>query len=236
MGKTALALQASLNAAIVLRVPTLFISLEMGSLDLVDRLLSWLGRIPGHFFRQPRYLTAAHMTRLGEAGNTLRQTPIFIDDSASRTVFQVTAQARLNRLTHRIGLVVVDYLQLIDHHDPSERVSRQEQVSQISRRLKALAKELEIPVLALSQLNRQSENRDGHRPRLSDLRESGALEQDADLVLLLHRPEYYDPNDQQGVCEVNVAKNRNGPTGTVKVMFRAEFTRFENLEEVNQVF
>jgi replicative DNA helicase len=123
-------------------------------------------------------------------------------------------------------MVMVDYIQLVDSEE--SRDSRQEQIAKISRRLKTLGRELEVPVVALSQLNRAVENREDRRPRMADLRESGAIEQDADIVLLLHRPEYYDPNDQPGIAELIIAKNRNGATGTVKMTFLKNFTRFEN--------
>src|SRR5262249_17775080 len=146
------------------------------------------------------------------------------------TMLQVTANARRLRLRKDIKLIVADYIQLIDAEDG--RDSRQEQIAKISRRLKALARDLKVPVIALSQLNRAVESREDPRPRMADLRESGAIEQDADLVLLLHRPEYYDPNDQPGVAELNVAKNRNGATGVVKLAFLKNFMRFENLAAV----
>jgi len=142
-------------------------------------------------------------------------------------MLQITANARRLKLRHKLEMVVVDYIQLIDAEE--SRDSRQEQIAKISRRLKTMARELHVPVIALSQLNRGVEQREDRRPRMADLRESGAIEQDADLVLLLHRPEYYDPNDQPGVAELIVAKNRNGATGTVKMTFLRNYTRFENL-------
>jgi replicative DNA helicase len=145
-------------------------------------------------------------------------------------MLQVTANARRLKLRHNIGLIVVDYIQLVDSEE--SRDSRQEQIAKISRRMKTLARELELPVIALSQLNRAVENREDRRPRMADLRESGAIEQDADVVLLIHRPEYYDPNDQPGIAEVIIAKNRNGATGTVKLTFLKNITRFENLANV----
>src|SRR5207248_2521028 len=133
-------------------------------------------------------------------------------DTPARNMLQITANARRLKLRHQIGLVVVDYIQLIDSESQEARESRQEQIARISRRLKMLAKELHIPVIALSQLNRASESREDRRPRLSDLRESGAIEQDADLVLMIHRPDAYDPNDQPGIAELLVQKNRSGAT------------------------
>jgi replicative DNA helicase len=130
--------------------------------------------------------------------------------------------------------MLVDYIQLVDSEE--SRDSRQEQIAKISRRLKTLARDLGIPVIAMSQLNRAVENREDKRPRMADLRESGAIEQDADIVLLLHRPEYYEANDQPGVAELNIAKNRNGPTGTIKLTFLNAITRFENMATLNEPF
>jgi replicative DNA helicase len=145
-------------------------------------------------------------------------------------MLQITASARRLKLRKGLGLIVVDYIQLVDAEE--SRDSRQEQIAKISRRLKTLARELHVPVIALSQLNRAVESREDRRPRMADLRESGAIEQDADIVLLIHRPDYYDPNDQQGVAEVIVAKNRNGPTGSVKLTFVKKLTRFENFSSL----
>ena len=155
---------------------------------------------------------------------------MFIDDTPARNMLQITANARRLKLRQNLGLIVVDYIQLIDTEE--SRDSRQEQIAKISRRLKTLARELHVPVIALSQLNRAVENREDRRPRMADLRESGAIEQDADIVLLLHRPEYYDANDQPGIAELIVAKNRNGATGTVKLTFLKNLTRFENLAKI----
>ena len=145
-------------------------------------------------------------------------------------MLQITASARRLKLRNKIGLIVVDYIQLVDSEDARE--SRQEQIAKISRRLKTLARELEVPVIALSQLNRAVESREDRRPRMADLRESGAIEQDADIVLLLHRPEYYDPNDKPGMADLIVAKNRNGRTGDVPLTFIKNLMRFENIATV----
>ncbi len=172
------------------------------------------------------------MALLGKGYDDLRAAPLFIDDTPARNMLQITANSRRLKLRHDIGLIVVDYIQLVDSETSEGRESRQEQIAKISRRLKTLARELHVPVIALSQLNRAVENREDRRPRMADLRESGAIEQDADLVLLLHRPEYYDANDQPGIAELILAKNRNGATGTVKLTFLKNFTRFENLASV----
>jgi replicative DNA helicase len=175
------------------------------------------------------------MTQLTKAYAELTQNgEIYIDDTPARTVLQIAASARRIKRRRKIGVLMVDYIQLVDSDD--SRDSRQEQIAKISRRLKTLARELEVPVVALSQLNRAVESREDKRPRMADLRESGAIEQDADMVLLLHRPEQYDQNDQPGIAELILAKNRNGRTGSIKVHFEKNLTRFENLASVAEPF
>lgn len=234
MGKTALALNVAEHVAINLKVPVLFVSLEMGHMEIADRLLSSRSGIDSHNLRTGRGLGHEQMIALSRAFQELSQGQILIDDTPSRNMLQIAASAR--RLRHRknIGLIIADYIQLIDSEDA--RDSRQEQIAKISRQLKALARELPVPVIALSQLNRAVESREDRRPRMADLRESGAIEQDADMVLLIHRPEYYDQNDQPGIAEVIVAKNRNGRTGTVKLTFLNKLTRFDNLATVAEPF
>jgi replicative DNA helicase len=228
MGKTALALNICDHVGFKLQMGVLFVSLEMGQMELTERLLCARSRVDGHKLRTGHNLGHQDTKALGKAYEELRQAPIWIDDTPARTMLQITANARRLRRRHKIGLVLVDYIQLIDSDSSDGRENRQEQIAKISRRLKTLARELKVPVIALSQLNRAVEHREDRRPRMADLRESGAIEQDADLVLLLHRPEYYDPNDQPGIAELNIAKNRNGPTMTVKLTFLKNFTRFEN--------
>jgi replicative DNA helicase len=230
MGKTAIALNICDHAAVTSKIPVLFVSLEMGRVELAERLLCARSKVDGHKLRTGQNLGTREMTLLGKGYDELRASPMFIDDSSSRTMLQITANARRLKLRQSIGMIVVDYIQLIDSDE--SRDSRQEQIAKISRRLKTLAREMKLPVVALSQLNRAVENREDRRPRMADLRESGAIEQDADMILLLHRPEYYDANDQPGIAEVIVAKNRNGATGTVKLTFLKNFTRFENLATV----
>ncbi|HMB06338.1 MAG TPA: replicative DNA helicase [Isosphaeraceae bacterium] len=230
MGKTALALNICDHAAVNLKVPTLVISLEMGQLELAERLLCARSRVDGHKLRTGQNLGTREMTLLGKGYDELRSSPLFIDDTPARNMLQITANARRLKLRQKLGLIVLDYIQLVDTED--SRDSRQEQIAKISRRLKMLAREVQIPVIALSQLNRAVENREDRRPRMADLRESGAIEQDADLVLLLHRPEYYDASDQPGIAELIVAKNRNGATSTVKLTFLKNITRFENLANI----
>jgi replicative DNA helicase len=229
MGKTALALNLCDHAAITLKLPVLFISLEMGHMEIAERLLCARSGIDGYKIRTGMGMRH-EMNKLVKAFNELRAGQIFIDDTPARNMLQITAAARRLRLRKKIGLIVVDYIQLIDSEET--RDSRQEQIAKISRRLKTLARELKVPVIALSQLNRAVESREDRRPRMADLRESGALEQDADTVLLLHRPDYYDDKDQPGVAELIIAKNRNGRTDSIKLTFLKNLTRFENLAAV----
>lgn len=229
MGKTALALNICEHVICDLKKAVLFVSLEMGELELVERLLSSRARVDGHKLRTGKNLGQQDLVALGRGYAELRAAPLFIDDTPARNMLQVTANARRLKLRQDIGLICIDYIQLVDSEE--SRDSRQEQIAKISRRLKQLARELNIPVVALSQLNRAVENREDRRPRMADLRESGAIEQDADLVLLLHRPEYYDATDQPGVAELIIAKNRSGATGSVKFAFIKNLTRFENLAQ-----
>ena len=229
MGKTALALNICEHVICELKKTVLFVSLEMGELELTERLLSSRGRVDGYKLRTGKQLGTQDMAQLGKAYNELVTAPLLIDSTPARNMLQITANARRLKLRQDLGLIVVDYIQLVDAEE--SRDSRQEQISKISRRLKQLAREMDIPVIALSQLNRGVENREDRRPRMADLRESGAIEQDADLVLLLHRPDYYDENDQPGIAELIIAKNRAGATGTVKFAFVKNLTRFENLSQ-----
>jgi replicative DNA helicase len=232
MGKTALALNISDHVAVELNVPVLFVSLEMGHIEIADRLLCARSRVDGHKIKRGIGLGHRELTDLGKAFQKLSEHSMFVDDTPSRTAMQIAASARRLRRRNAIGLMLVDYIQLVDSDET--RDSRQEQIAKISRRLKALARELGIPLIALSQLNRAVESREDKKPRMADLRESGAIEQDADIVLLLHRPEYYDANDQPGVAELIIAKNRNGPTGSIKLTFLKNLTRFENLATVQE--
>ncbi len=230
MGKTAFALGLAESAVETAKQPVLFVSLEMSSAGIADRLLTMRSRVTGSKIQTGLHLTAEDWTALESAVEDLRSLPpIVIDDSPVRTASQILAHAR--RVKSRIGLacVVVDYLQLVEPDAPKE--ARQEQIAKIARRLKQAARELRVPVVALSQLNRAVESREDRRPRMTDLRESGAIEQDADSVILLHRPEYYDPNDQPGTAELIVAKNRDGATGTVRTAFLKAVTRFESLAD-----
>jgi replicative DNA helicase len=236
MGKTALATNIAENVAIVSRVPVLFVSLEMSRLELAQRLLCSQGSIDGSKFRSG-FITGAEREKLMEAAGKLSQSPLFIDDTPSRTVTEIAACARRLKRRENLGLVVIDYLQLIQPDDP--RDPRQEQVAKMARRLKALARELQIPIIVLAQLNRQVESsgREEHRPRLSHLRESGAIEQDADVVMFVHREEYYHTKEKAEELGITgqglliLAKQRNGPTGDVKLQWSSQYTRFSNFSE-----
>jgi replicative DNA helicase len=234
MGKTALALNICDHAAINLKLPVLFVSLEMGHHEIAERLLCSRSRIDGYKLRTGKGLARTDYPELTRAFKELSEGQMLIDDTPARNMLQIAATARRLKLRRHIGLIVVDYIQLIDSEDT--RDSRQEQIAKISRRLKTLARDLKVPVIALSQLNRAVESREDRRPRMADLRESGAIEQDADIVLLLHRPEYYDQSEQPGVAELIVAKNRNGRTDSVKLTFLKELMRFENLAAIAEPF
>lgn len=230
MGKSAFAINIMEHAALVNHVPTAFFSLEMSKEQLVQRLLCSSAKVDGRRVRTG-FLSADDWNKLPHAANELSKAPIFIDDSSNISVLELRAKARRLKSHFDIKLIVVDYLQLMRGVSGSE--SRQQEISEISRSLKGLARELRVPVIGISQLSRAVESREDHRPQLSDLRESGAIEQDADVVVLLMRPEYYGQTEEnKGIAEVNVAKQRNGPTKMVKLTFLREFTRFENLASV----
>jgi replicative DNA helicase len=227
MGKTALCLTLAQNAAILEKAVVAVFSLEMSKEQLVMRMLSSEAKVDAHRFRTG-YLTREEWQRLAESIGTLSDAKIFIDDTPGISVMEMRAKTRrLAAEQKRIDLVVVDYLQLMSGSRRSE--SRQQEVSQISRELKGLAKELNVPVVALSQLSRAPEARNPPRPMMSDLRESGSIEQDADVVAFIYRDDYYKPTEENaGIAEILISKQRNGPTGTVKLAFLKEFTRFEN--------
>jgi replicative DNA helicase len=229
MGKTALCLTLAQNAAIQAQAVVGIFSLEMSKESLVMRMLSSEGRVDAHRFRSG-FLSREEWARLAGALGSLAETRIFIDDTPGITVLEMRAKARrLAAEQKRLDLIIVDYLQLMSGSSRRSE-SRQQEVSQISRELKALAKELHVPLIALSQLSRAPENRTDHRPQLADLRESGAIEQDADVVAFIYREEQYNRTEENaGIAEIIVAKQRNGPTGIAKLAFLKEFTRFENM-------
>jgi len=226
MGKTALALNMAQYAAKNANVVGIF-SLEMSAEQLVSRLLCSEARVDAHRLRTG-YLNREEWARLADALRRLCETKVYIDDSAAVSVMEMRAKCRRLKAEHGLDLLIIDYLQLMAGRGRIE--SRQQEVSQISRDLKGLAKELDIPVVALSQLSRAPEQRSEHKPQLSDLRESGAIEQDSDLVCFIYREEVYNPTDEnQGTAELIIGKQRNGPTGMVQLAFLKEFTRFENM-------
>jgi replicative DNA helicase len=229
MGKTAFAMNVIEAISAEQMLPTAVFSLEMSKQQLAQRMLCSRANIDAHKLRKGM-LSNDDYTQLAVTVGQLAKAPIWVDDSPGLTPLDLRAKARRLKLQHDIKCVMVDYMQLMDNPGPE---SRQQQISEISRGLKAVARELGIPVIALSQLNRQSEGRDGHRPRMSDLRESGSIEQDADVIMLLHREDYYRMSEPDfvpdNIAEVIIAKQRNGPTGTVKLTFMNKTTRFENL-------
>lgn len=240
MGKTSFALSMAKNIAADFKVPMAFFSLEMSNVQLVNRLISNCCEIQGSKILNGQ-LKPDEWERLDKRLNGLIGSPLYIDDTPGLSVFELRTKARRLVRDHGVKIIMIDYLQLMNANG-MRFSSRQEEVSTISRSLKQIAKELDIPILALSQLNRGVESREGlegKRPQLSDLRESGAIEQDADMVLFVHRPEYYhiyqDENgrDLHGMAQIIIAKHRKGATGDVLLNFRGEFTRFENPEDTN---
>lgn len=230
MGKTALAMNMTEHAVMQGNIPTLFVSLEMAALELGDRLLCGIAEVNGNRLRNGT-ISTDERRQLVEAAAKVSQAPLFIDDSPSRTMTEISANARRLKRRHGLGLIVIDYLQLIE--PDNARDPRQEQVSKIARRLKGLARELDVPVLCLAQLNRQVESTRDNKPQLSHLRESGAIEQDADVVMFVHRDEYYQTNEEdreavRGEADLLIRKQRSGPTGDVKLTWVHEFTRFRN--------
>jgi len=230
MGKSALALGIAEYAGVVAKVPLALFSLEMSKEQLVQRLLCSHAKVDANKVRTG-YLAASDWPRLTAAAGKLSEAPIFIDDTAAISAMELRAKARRLKANHDIKLIIVDYLQLMSGSGFTE--SRQQEISDISRSLKALARELNVTVIGISQLSRSVENREGHRPQLSDLRESGAIEQDADVVVLIMREEYYNPTpENEGIAEIIIAKQRNGPVGTFKLTFLKEYTRFENIARI----
>ncbi|MBM3245936.1 MAG: replicative DNA helicase [Candidatus Omnitrophica bacterium] len=231
MGKSALAIGIAEYAGVIEKIPVAIFSIEMSKEQLVQRMLCSHAKVDAHKVRTG-YLSTSDWPRLTAAAGKLSEAPIFIDDSPAISVMELRAKARRLKAHHDIQLIVLDYMQLM--RGSSSRVeNRQQEISEISSSLKALARELHVPVVAISQLSRAVESRTDHRPQLSDLRESGAIEQDADVVVLILREEYYNPtSDNQGIAEVIIAKQRNGPVGSLKLSFIKEYTRFENIARV----
>jgi len=227
MGKTSLALNIAEYVAIDTGLPAAIFSMEMASTQLVSRLIGSVGKLNQHKMRTGQ-LDDNDWEKLSYALGQLNEAPIFIDEGSALNPYEVRARARrLHKQCGKLGLVVIDYLQLMETAGSSE--NRATEISEISRSLKSLAKELNVPVVALSQLNRSVEQRPDKRPVMSDLRESGAIEQDADVIMFIYRDEVYNPETpDKGVAEIILAKQRNGPVGRVKLTFLGEFTKFEN--------
>ncbi|WP_020474058.1 replicative DNA helicase [Zavarzinella formosa] len=225
IGKTAFSLNIVRHIVVEEQQAVFFVSLEQSKIELAERLLSSQAKVDGQKLRKG-HLNSDDISKLHAAGDVLRRAKLFIDDSPAQGMLRICAQARRLKLRHNIRLIVIDYLQLIEPEN--RRDPRQEQVAQISRRLKFLARELNIPVIALAQVNRASEDRQDHRPRLADLRESGSIEQDADTCFMLHRPGKFDGGVEDNIIEVIVAKQRNGPTGEVTLSYHKQIMRYEN--------
>jgi replicative DNA helicase len=230
MGKTAFAINIGENVAINEGLPVVIYSMEMGANQLALRMVGSIGRIDQSHLRTGR-LADDEWGRLSEAVDKLGKASIFIDESPGLSPSEVRARARRQaRICGKLGLIIIDYLQLMSGNGGSEE-NRATVIGEISRSLKALAKELQCPVVALSQLNRSVESRPDKRPMMSDLRESGAIEQDADIIMFIYRDEYYTKEEckEPGIAEIIIAKQRNGPVGTVKLAFQRMHTKFENL-------
>lgn len=230
MGKTALAMNIAEHVALKVKSPVLFVSLEMSSIELADRMLCSVSEVNGARLRNGT-ISKDDRRRLVETASSMSECPLFVDDSPSRTVSEIAAAARrVKRREGALGVIVIDYLQLIEPDNSND--PRQEQVAKMARRLKGLAREVDVPVLCLAQLNRQAELAKENRPRLSHLRESGAIEQDADVVMFVHREEYFRTAEEReqfaGQAEIIIAKQRNGPIGEIELVWRKEFTRFGN--------
>lgn len=230
MGKTAFVLSLALNTTMKYKNPTAIFSLEMSKESLVQRMLCSEARVNMHQLRSGT-LPKRDLPKLSLAAGPLAEAPVYIDDTPAITVLELRAKARRLKAQNGLKLIIIDYLQLMGSSSKAE--SRQQEISIISRSLKGVAKELDVPVIALSQLSRAVEQRNDHRPQLADLRESGAIEQDADLVMFVYRDEVYNKDDEnvKGKAEIIVGKQRNGPIGTANLAFVRDFARFENLSE-----
>jgi replicative DNA helicase len=234
MGKTALALNIAEHVGVDNGLPVAIFSMEMSSTQLAQRMLGSIARVDQHKMRTGR-LNDKEWGDLSDAMGKLHDTPLFIDEGGALTALEVRARARrLKRQYSKLGLIVIDYIQLMAASSSGE--NRATEISEISRSLKAMAKELDVPVVALSQLNRAVDQRPDRRPVMSDLRESGAIEQDADVIMFIYREVVYKPDlpeEQRGLAEVIIGKQRNGPIGTVKLTFLGQHTRFENYQDPN---
>ncbi|MDA0839517.1 MAG: replicative DNA helicase [Planctomycetota bacterium] len=228
MGKTSFAMNIAANIAMHQNAACALFSLEVNSVQLAQNMLCAQSRVNAHLVRAGQ-LTEYDLQRLYNAVGQLADSPIFIQDTASLTIADLRAQARRLKAQNNLGVIFIDYLQLMDVSSSSRNDGRVQEISTISRGLKSIARELEVPVVALSQLSRAVESREGNRPRMSDLRESGSIEQDADMIMLLYREGYYKQDEEDNrTAEVIIAKQRNGPTGSVRLIFNREYMRFDN--------
>ena len=233
MGKSAFALNIATNAAVQAKVPTVIFNLEMSKSQLVNRILCSEAMVDSNKVRTGK-IEEDDWVKLATALGPLSEAPIYIDDTPGITVTEIRAKCRKLKMEKNIGLIVIDYLQLIQGSG-KRNSSREQEISEISRSLKILAKELDVPVIALSQLSRAAEQRADHRPMLSDLRESGAIEQDADIVMFLYRDDYYNPDsEKKNIAEVIMAKHRAGSTGTVELLWLGNYTKFVNIEKYRE--
>lgn len=229
MGKTSLALNIAEHIAVEEKIPVAFFSLEMSKEQLVDRLISSQAGVDSWKLRTGN-LSDDDFPKIGYAMGTLSEAPFFIDDTPGLNVTEIRAKARRLQMENELGIIFIDYLQLIEGRSKSGDSNRVQEISEISRSLKTLARELNIPVVALSQLSRAVEHRPDKRPQLSDLRESGSIEQDADVVMFIYRDDYYNENsEKKGVTEILIRKHRNGPIGNIDLFFNAEQMRFRDL-------
>ena len=230
MGKTAFALNIATNAAVRAGVPVAIFSLEMSKEQLVNRVLCSEAMIDSNKLKTGK-IEENDWVKIVDALGPLSETELYIDDTAGISITEIRAKARKLKLEKNIGLIVIDYLQLIQGSGSRKNGSREQEISEISRSLKILAKELDVPVIALSQLSRASEQRSDHRPMLSDLRESGSIEQDADIVMFLYRDDYYnEESESKNIAEIIIAKNRSGSTGTAELLWMSNYTKFANIE------
>lgn len=233
MGKSAFALNIATNAAVQSKIPVAVFNLEMSKNQLVNRILCSEAMVDSNKVRTGK-IEEDDWIKLATALGPLSEAPIYIDDTPGITMTEIRAKCRKLKIEKNIGLVVIDYLQLIQGSG-KRNASREQEISEISRSLKILAKELDIPVIALSQLSRAAEARQDHRPMLSDLRESGAIEQDADIVMFLYRDDYYNPDsEKKNIAEITLAKHRSGSTGTVELLWLGNYTKFVNIEKYRE--
>lgn len=229
MGKTAFVLNLAQHVAVRNKVPTMIFSLEMSKEQLINRVMSMESNVDSQAMRTGK-LNSSDWEKLIEGAGNISNAPLFIDDTPGISIGELRSKCRKYKLEHNLGLVIIDYLQLMSGSGKRSD-SRQQEISDISRSLKALAREIDAPVIALSQLSRACEQRPDHRPMLSDLRESGAIEQDADVVMFIYRDDYYNKDsEKKGISEIIIAKQRNGPIGTVELVWLPNYTRFVNKE------